>query len=667
MLSLRKIFLNVLFILVYFEPNVSTTHYTEAKGDCTFDPDSCYSWETCCNDGRCVDSDTGCPCIFGDDCGFNEFCCDGLCVNYFYDCDEPTCAEDTTVCDELQTCCDGVCVDSDKGCYPLCYRDGLTWEHSGALSVISGVESALACQTSCIGTSSCSSFTWYDPTSSLTPHLCILYEYTEEEVPCASCVSGPSSCTCSSEFACVISGDNLIEVVVHVPTEMECLIECASVPDCHVYSWYDQTAVVFANDCFLFSSCDEVDQDKAGSHSGPVDCDISTTATEETSTSSEINTTSQIKTTPVTLCNIPENPKNGEFNCFSSDPILFCDLLCDPGFAAKYRSRTQCHDEFWSLAPEKMLCEESILLVTGGELEQNRAELYSTDGNHSCSLDILPSNFYNHSLHYVDGDIIMMESFHGQTLYYGETYIYESDGRWISTSSEFKNDHYNPWYAKAMVMVQRSKLFAAAKYGKYDIYTTIALEMSPANNFDWSERFTIFDEIYDSHDFDTPYDEPCSVSVSWDTFVITGLYDNSTNTYKNTVLVNTATGKVTSLEPMVGNRRNHGCTHYKKDGVDYVLVAGGQDDGDLASSEILNLSTRKWQSAGNLSVPRAGLQLAVVEGGKVLATGVDHMKGVEEFDTDQRQWNILETKLRLTRKNHAVTPIPTSLISCETL
>merc|ERR1719320_1883476 len=114
-------------------------------------------------------------------------------------------------------------------------------------------------------------------------------------------------------------------------------------------------------------------------------------------------------------------------------------------------------------------------------------------------------------------------------------------------------------------MVQRSKLFAAAKYEKYDIYTTIALEMSPANNFD---------EIYDSHDFDTPYDEPCSVSVSWDTFVITGLYDNSTNTYKSTVLVNTATGKVTSLEPMVGNRRNHGCTHYKKDGALVTVFPG---------------------------------------------------------------------------------------------
>merc|ERR1712241_1085894 len=129
-------------------------------------------------------------------------------------------------------------------------------------------------------------------------------------------------------------------------------------------------------------------------------------------------------------------------------------------------------------------------------------------------------------------------------------------------------------------------------------------------------------------------DDPCSVSVSWDSYVTTGLYDtdNDNKTYRGTILVNTANGTVTPLEPMHVDRKTHGCTHYKKDGLDFVLVAGGYGEADLESSEVLNLSTGKWEMAGSMSVPRNGLRLAVVEGGKVLATGMGHLHKVEEFD-----------------------------------
>ena len=116
---------------------------------------------------------------------------------------------------------------------------------------------------------------------------------------------------------------------------------------------------------------------------------------------------------------------------------------------------------------------------------------------------------------------------------------------------------------------------------------------------------------------------------------------------------------------MFSDRRNHGCTHYRQNGVDFVLVAGGHSDGDLQTTEVLNLRTRQWQMAGDMSLPRSGLRLAVVEGGKVLATGVDHMKNVEEFDTQELRWRTLDSHLMLTRNNHAVTPIPASLLSCE--
>ena len=99
--------------------------------------------------------------------------------------------------------------------------------------------------------------------------------------------------------------------------------------------------------------------------------------------------------------------------------------------------------------------------------------------------------------------------------------------------------------------------------------------------------------------------------------------------------------------------------------IDYVLVAGGQGEEDLDSSEVLNLSTGHWQAAGNMSGHKEGLRLAVVEGGKVVATGLGHMKDVEKFDTILQQWRSVETRLMLSRNNHAITSVPSSFLSCD--
>ena len=68
---------------------------------------------------------------------------------------------------------------------------------------------------------------------------------------------------------------------------------------------------------------------------------------------------------------------------------------------------------------------------------------------------------------------------------------------------------------------------------------------------------------------------------------------------------------------------------------------------------------------GDMSLPRSGLRLAVVEGGKVIATGLGHMTGVEMFDIEQKMWRIVETPLGLMRNNHTITPIQASLLSCD--
>ena len=273
--------------------------------------------------------------------------------------------------------------------YPPCYKEGLTWG-SESIDALPAIESAFACQAACVNTPNCSGFTWYDLSSPVIPKVCNLYDTINEETPCTSCVSGPASCTCSSEFACVVSGTNLLDIIVHVRSEMECLMECAAMSDCSIYTWYDQASLTLTNECFLFSSCEEVDLATEGSHSGPVECGSSTTpTTAEPTTSSEVATTTQSGTTGAVSCEVPENPSNGTFDCFSTDSYLVCDLLCDPGYATGYRSRTQCHGGSWSFLPVTMVCETTVLLVTGGDMEQARAELYSTDGSNSCSLSNL--------------------------------------------------------------------------------------------------------------------------------------------------------------------------------------------------------------------------------------------------------------------------------------
>merc|ERR1712142_871928 len=69
-----------------FEP---TTKNGEARKMCDYDPENCYSWQHCCADGRCVDSEVSCyetNCdLHYDVCRDDEFCCNGECVDWSND------------------------------------------------------------------------------------------------------------------------------------------------------------------------------------------------------------------------------------------------------------------------------------------------------------------------------------------------------------------------------------------------------------------------------------------------------------------------------------------------------------------------------------------------------------------------------------------------------
>ena len=77
------IFLVFLSVIVWVDagPNISEslTQDAEARRTCYTDPDNCASWETCCNDGRCVESYVGCYATceadFLANCDFSQICC----------------------------------------------------------------------------------------------------------------------------------------------------------------------------------------------------------------------------------------------------------------------------------------------------------------------------------------------------------------------------------------------------------------------------------------------------------------------------------------------------------------------------------------------------------------------------------------------------------------
>ena len=108
-----------LLILVDSGPSISEylTKDTEARRTCYFNPDNCFSWQTCCADGRCVNSDVGCY---------------------------ATCDVDSSVCEFWQTCClvdnEWSCKDSKSDC-----SNGALWGIGIAAAVASIVVPIVFC------------------------------------------------------------------------------------------------------------------------------------------------------------------------------------------------------------------------------------------------------------------------------------------------------------------------------------------------------------------------------------------------------------------------------------------------------------------------------------------------------------------------------------------
>ena len=157
-----------------------------------------------------------------------------------------------------------------------CLKPNISWVSQDILDTLHPVPDPYQCQAICVDTEGCTAFTWTTQDNLLELH-CFLFGSIANQTSREDCISGPSSCTCSSEVGCQADENNILEEIDAVETEAECQNYCLENPLCMFYTWLnaDNFPALY---CVLLSSCEETDPCQ-GCYSGPPQCshEISTT------------------------------------------------------------------------------------------------------------------------------------------------------------------------------------------------------------------------------------------------------------------------------------------------------------------------------------------------------------------------------------------------------
>ena len=171
---------------------------------------------------------------------------------------------------------------------PPCLEKGRTWHADDVLDISTGSSSVYDCQAKCGEISGCNSFTWYTLQHPHYPTLCTLFHSTSSQELCTECVSGPSSCTCSSEYGCDLTEEDVLDTIPNIATELECMGLCYENNKCNIYTWFG-VGSTFEHFCFLFKNCYYYDFDCNDCFSGPPVCSSTTSAA---STTTQLTSTS---------------------------------------------------------------------------------------------------------------------------------------------------------------------------------------------------------------------------------------------------------------------------------------------------------------------------------------------------------------------------------------
>lgn len=145
--------------------------------------------------------------------------------------------------------------------------------------------------------------------------------------------------------------------------------------------------------------------------------------------------------------------------------------------------------------------------------------------------------------------------------------------------------------------------------------------------------------------------------------LVAGGYDNSPNSLATAELFNFITEKWTKTGSMNDSRGDHDATRLKNG---QVLVTGGFSNNSssiydykiLATAELFNPVTRRWQRTGSMTVPRANHTSTLLANGTVLVTGGDNdvgiTNGAEVYTFSDKCW-VTTSSLNVARTVHTAT------------
>ena len=165
---------------------------------------------------------------------------------------------------------------------PSCFKPNVTWLSGDILNVQRPVADPFLCQTICGDTEQCVAFSWTTSNNAQFELECFLFSSISNQTSFHECISGPASCTCSSELACHGGDDNIVDQILAVQTEAECQNLCFEDSSCGFYTWHNAGSFP-PYFCVLINLCENTVPCQ-GCFSGPPECSHEVSSTTPTPT-----------------------------------------------------------------------------------------------------------------------------------------------------------------------------------------------------------------------------------------------------------------------------------------------------------------------------------------------------------------------------------------------
>ena len=157
-----------------------------------------------------------------------------------------------------------------------CFNEGSTWDSNGELEVLANIYSFKECFDKCDSNPLCQGYTWYGENGLKFQNVCVTFKDLLTKYQCSSCKSGKievdEDCFCDSGMGeCSIQSNNFLKGS-HGTSRFDCLLQCFEIEDCEYFTFYSANHESIREQCFFFTSCDEV-TDSAETFHSAIDCE----------------------------------------------------------------------------------------------------------------------------------------------------------------------------------------------------------------------------------------------------------------------------------------------------------------------------------------------------------------------------------------------------------